>query len=115
MKPRDGTPRAFYTSGSRSVTATPRAKARVLTWPLATVFGFIAQPGRHIFLKPLAMKRAAAKVGWELQYRSRPNWTTYSRFLRLADETRRRLSNLRPRDMIDVQPFLWVQGSDEYS
>ena len=24
------------------------------------------------------------------------------------------LADLRPRDMIDLQSFLWVQGSDEY-
>jgi len=27
---------------------------------------------------------------------------------------RRDLKDLRPRDMIDLQSFLWVQGSDEY-
>jgi hypothetical protein len=26
----------------------------------------------------------------------------------------RDLRDLRPRDMIDIQSFLWVQGSDEY-
>jgi len=25
------------------------------------------------------------------------------------------LADLRPRDMIDIQSFLWVQGSDEYA
>ena len=24
------------------------------------------------------------------------------------------LRDLRPRDMIDIQSFIWVQGSDEY-
>jgi hypothetical protein len=24
------------------------------------------------------------------------------------------LADMRPRDMIDIQSFLWVQGSDEY-
>jgi hypothetical protein len=27
---------------------------------------------------------------------------------------RRDLRDLRPRDMIDIQSFMWVQGSDEY-
>jgi hypothetical protein len=27
---------------------------------------------------------------------------------------RRDLADMRPRDMIDVQSFIWVQGSDEY-
>ena len=28
---------------------------------------------------------------------------------------RRDLADLRPRDMIDLQSFLWVQGSEEYA
>jgi hypothetical protein len=34
--------------------------------------------------------------------------------LRLARTVRRNLRELHPRDMIDLQSFLWVQGSDEY-
>ncbi len=37
----------------------PRKKSRVLSWPVATFFPFIAQPGKHIILKPTAMKAAA--------------------------------------------------------
>jgi hypothetical protein len=33
----------------------PRRQSRVLTWPLITVFGFIAEPGTHIFLKPTVL------------------------------------------------------------
>jgi hypothetical protein len=29
-------------------------------------------------------------------------------------KVRRELRGLRPRDMIDIQSFLWVQDSDEY-
>src|ERR1041385_8362138 len=42
------------------VAGLPRKQSRVLTWPLATVFGFIAQPNTHIFLKP-TVTRVAAK------------------------------------------------------
>jgi hypothetical protein len=34
--------------------------------------------------------------------------------LTLAKPVRSNLADLNPRDMIDVQSFLWVQGSDEY-
>src|SRR3954471_19917637 len=34
----------------------PRIQTRVLTWPVVTVFPFIAQPGSHIFLKPNVTK-----------------------------------------------------------
>lgn len=37
-----------------------------------------------------------------------------ARVLAFARRVRRDLSNLRPRDMIDLQSFIWVQGSDEY-
>ena len=42
----------------------PRKQTRVLTWPMATAFGFIAQPDRHIFLKPNVTRRAAEIYGF---------------------------------------------------
>jgi hypothetical protein len=92
----------------------PRRQTRVLTWPLLTVFGFIAQPDRHIFLKPNVTRRAAHMYGFDFVYRSKPNWDTYSCLLAFAEALRRDQRALRPRDMIDLQSFIWVQGSDEY-
>ncbi|HEX9918745.1 MAG TPA: hypothetical protein VGA87_06245 [Pyrinomonadaceae bacterium] len=97
-----------------TVDALPRRQTRVLTWPLVTVFGFIAQPERHIFLKPNVTRAAARAYGFDFQYKSRPNWDTYSNFLQFAETIRRDQSDLKPRDMIDIQSFMWVQGSDEY-
>lgn len=93
----------------------PRKQARLVTWPVTTVFGFLAQPRRHIFVKPLVMRRAAAACGYALEYESRPSSRTYGQWLTLARLVRRGLRDLTPRDMIDIQSFLWVQGSDEYS
>ncbi|HYD73485.1 MAG TPA: hypothetical protein VEF55_10130 [Candidatus Binatia bacterium] len=92
----------------------PRRQTRVLTWPVATVFGFIAQPKTHFFIKPNVMRRAAEAYGAEFAYQSRPNWETYASALALAARVRREQRDLGPRDMIDIQSFLWVQGSDEY-
>ena len=92
----------------------PRRQTRVLTWPVLTVFPFIAQPGEHFFLKPNVTRLAAREYGFELDYQSRPAWPTYTSVLRLAETVRRDLRDLRPRDMIDIQSFIWVQGSDEY-
>ena len=39
---------------------------------------------------------------------------TYARLLDLAAMVRVDQRDLRPRDLIDVQSFLWVQGSEEY-
>jgi|SRR3954463_15390652 hypothetical protein len=96
------------------VAGLPRRQTRALTWPLVTIFGFIAQPGTHFFLKPTVTRLAAERYGAPFEYRSRPNWETYRGLLALARKVRRDLASLRPRDMIDIQSFLWVQGSDEY-
>ena len=97
-----------------AVAALPRRQTRVLTWPLVTVFGFIAQPETHIFLKPNVTRAAARAYGFDLRYKSRPSWDTYASLLEFAATIRRDLQDLKPRDMIDLQSFIWVQGSDEY-
>jgi hypothetical protein len=96
------------------VAALPRKQTRVLTWPLVTVFGFIADPKMHMFLKPKVTRAAAAAYGFDFRYRSTPNWETYASLLEFARRVRRDVRDLRPRDMIDLQSFIWVQGSDEY-
>ena len=97
-----------------AVGSLPRRQTRVLTWPVLTVFPFIAAPDQHIFLKPTVTRIAAQKYGFDFTYRSRPNWETYASLLDFARIIRRDVRDLRPRDMIDLQSFIWVQGSDEY-
>ena len=104
-----------FTRWVEVVAALPRKQTRVLTWPLVTVFGFIAQPDRHIFLKPNVTRAAARAYGFDFLYQSRPSWETYASLLDFAALVRRDLADLKPRDMIDIQSFLWVQGSDEYA
>ena len=101
-------------AGSTSSGALPRKQTRVLTWPLVTVFAFIAQPDRHIFLKPNVTRRAADEYGFDFEDRSRPSWETYASLLECARLLQRDLADLRPVDMIDVQSFIWVQRSAEY-
>jgi len=96
------------------VAALPRKQSRVLTWPLATVFGFIAQPETHIFLTPTVTRLAAKQYGFDFRYRSGPAWETYSSLLEFAHEIEHEARDLRPRDLIDIQSFMWVLGSDEY-
>jgi hypothetical protein len=93
----------------------PRKQTRVLTWPLATVFGFLAKPTMHVFLKPKATRAAAAAYGFDFHYASRPSWDTYESLLDFTTAVRRDVRDLRPRDMIDIQSFIWVLGSDEYA
>lgn len=92
----------------------PRRQTRVRTWPVVTVFGFLAQPARHVFFKPMVTRRAAKNYGFELEYASKPAIETYRSLLGFARRVRADVRDLRPRDMIDIQSFIWVQGSDEY-
>jgi hypothetical protein len=92
----------------------PRRQTRVLTWPLVTVFGFIAQPKTHVFLKPRVTQEAARRYGEAFAYEARPSWEGYKSLLNFVGRVRTDISDMRPRDMIDLQSFLWVQGSDEY-
>jgi len=109
-----GGPEDRFTNWCTEVAALPRRQTRVLTWPVVTVFGFIAQTDRHIFLKPNVTRTAALHYGYDLTYASRPNWSTYRDLLEFAATIRRDVRDLRPRDMIDLQSFIWVQGSEEY-
>lgn len=93
----------------------PRVQTRVLTWPVVTVFGFIAQPDRHMFLKPNVTRAAARAYDVDFSYRSRPWWPTYQSLLSFAATVCRDQHDLRPADFIDAQGFIWVQGSDEYT
>ena len=97
-----------------AVAALPRKQTRVLTWPVVTVFGFISRPDEHVFLKPRVTRIAAREYSFDFRYRPRPSWETYASLLDFAHQVRRDLRDLKPRDMIDIQSFLWVQGSDEY-
>ena len=96
------------------VSELPRKQTRVLTWPIVTVFGFIAQPETHIFLKPQVTKIAAREYGFDFPYKSRPAWDTYASLVDFANLLRQHVKDLQPRDMIDLQSFIWVQGSEEY-
>jgi hypothetical protein len=92
----------------------PRKQTRVLTWPVVTVFGFIANPAEHIFLKPIVTKQAALKYRFEFDYQSSPNWNTYMSLMNFAAILQKDISALKPRDLIDIQSFIWVLGSEEY-
>jgi hypothetical protein len=97
-----------------TVGALPRREARVLTWPVLTVFGLVARPYAHMFLKPAVTRRAAFELGFDFKYQSQPSWETYDSLLDFAREVKLDTRDLHPRDMIDVQSFIRVQGAEEY-
>ena len=92
----------------------PRRQTRVLTHPIVTVFPYIADPASHIFLKPNVTKEAARLYGFDFKYESTPSWKVYSQLVDFAKLIGNDLKSKEPRDMIDIQSFIWVIGSDEY-
>ena len=112
-----GSPQRKFQDWVQAVSELPRREAPVLTWPLVTVFGFLARPDKHILLKPMVTRRAAHAYGFDFHYAARPAWPVYHSLLTFAAILRRDLDRrpgFRARDMIDLQSFIWVQGSHEY-
>jgi hypothetical protein len=99
----------------QSFASIPVKQSRVFTWPVTTVFGFIADPVSHMFLKPNVTRVAASIYGYDFQYTQKPVWNTYKDLLSLSACLKSELVDLQPRDMIDLQSFIWVQGSEEYN
>lgn len=112
-----GSPQRRFNDWLEALADLPQRGSRVLTWPVATVFGFIARPDRHMFFKPRATRRAAQHYGYALGYDSKPSWALYQDLLTFATVVRRDLDRkpgFKARDMIDLQSFIWVQGAPEY-
>lgn len=88
-------------------------------WPIATYFQFVAFPDEYLFLKPEVTQNAATVLGLEINYRPELNWLTYSRVLELAKLIKDRLvacdrEELKPKDMIDIQSFIWIIAPSYY-
>jgi hypothetical protein len=74
-------------------------------WPYATLFGFIRFPQERAYIKPTVIQHAAKALCWRINYKVEPNWRSYAAVLRLYSYLLE--EGLMPRDMIDVQSFIW--------
>ena len=72
------------------------------------------EPETQILLKPNVTREAAKEYGFAFRYSSRPGWERSASLLEFADVVRRDLREMRPRDLINIQSFIWVLGSNEY-
>jgi len=89
----------------------------VATWPVATILPFLARPDAHVLLKPAVAQKAAQGLSFDLKYNPSLNWETYERCVLLASIYQQKLEeldqhNLVPRDLIDVQAFIWNTSSN---
>lgn len=81
-------------------------------WPYATLFSFIRYPLEKVFIKPTVIQNVAKALHWRINYKSEPNWLTYSAIVRFYQHLNMSLveEGLVPRDMIDVQAFICLVG-----
>jgi hypothetical protein len=63
-----------------------------------------------MFLKPKMLRDFAERVGHHFASAYRPDLDieVYDALLDLAEETRIKLADMEPRDMIDIQSFIWT-------
>lgn len=76
-------------------------------WTLATYFLFVFYPDKHMFVKPKLMQQSADICRFELNYKAQLNWQTYESVLSFADYVSSELSDLNPKNMMDVKEFIW--------
>jgi hypothetical protein len=96
-----------------TVAKLPRKKTCVLTWPAVTVFGFLAEPRSYFFLNRWSPERLYGGLASICLTPRGPRGRFIKSCLGFSPSCRCRFATCG-RDMIDLQSFLWVQGSDEY-
>jgi hypothetical protein len=88
----------------------PTGKQKLTTWPLLTLFPFLARPSKDMFVKPGVTQKAADLVGIDIDYDAALNWKTYQGVIRFAKNVDHALATrgLEPKDFIETQSFVWV-------
>jgi hypothetical protein len=98
-----GTSQGRFTGFSRVLDELQAAK-----WTIATYYQFLYDPDNFMFLKPVATQRAARTCRFDIHYKPDLNWRTYDSVQAFARYLRDELRELKPRDMIDIQSFMWT-------
>jgi hypothetical protein len=84
-------------------------------WTNATYFLFFMHPDRHMFVKPTITQNAAEVCGYEINYRPELNAKTYRSVMEFSAHLEKAIASLEPRDMIDVQSFMWCIAPGTYT
>ncbi len=78
-----------------------------LAWAVATVFPFVADPSRHVFLWPKTACSAAERLGCNLRYDTDLKWATYSALRAFSTQLLEPLRAHAAKDFVDVEAFLF--------
>lgn len=83
-------------------------------WTTATYFLFIIHPDKYMFVKPTITQYSSELCCYEVNYKPQLNWLTYKSVLGFSEYIKSAISELNPKDMIDVQSFMWCIAPGTY-
>ena len=86
----------------------------VAKWPIMTSWRFLLHPQTDALIKPENLQKAAKVSCFEINYKPDLNWLTYWSVLQFYEHVRGQIGELAPKDMIDVQNFIWCIDQDQY-
>lgn len=83
-------------------------------WTTVTYFPFIMHPSDHMFVKPSITQQVSELCNIPVNYHPEVNWLTYKSVLDFSQYLMEGIQELKPRDMIDVQSFMWCITPGHY-
>jgi len=93
------------------MTSNGQAPAQTRIWP--SLFLFLWDPDRHIFVKPRFFGQTLRRFGVDTLKQGRPMTAEeYFGILEFVNEVKTALADWSPRDNIDIQSFLWESKPD---
>jgi len=85
-----------------------RSKGHQNKWTFPTYFLFICHPETEIFVKPTVTQWFLQFLSGEFKYSSVPNAENYATIKGAYQELRDELKIYKPKDMVDIQSFVWT-------
>jgi hypothetical protein len=82
-------------------------------WTTATYYLFVLFPDEYMFVKPTITQAIADMCAFDISYKPTVNWRTYRKVLELSNYLKKEIKALNPKDMIDIQSFMWCINQQE--
>lgn len=80
-------------------------------WLVATLFPFVASPGRHVLVRPKITSEAASRLGCDVGDDAAPCWPAYSALRALSTQLLEKLKANEAKDFVDVEAFLHITAT----
>jgi hypothetical protein len=80
-------------------------------WLVATLFAFVASPGRHVLVRPKITFEAAERLGADVGPTDAPSWPAYEAVRTLCAQLLEELRRDGATDFADVEWFLHVTAT----